>query len=158
MSKYDSEGESIDICLNMTQRVKAYDKTNLKLLSCYPCHNSFSLFHIIILCHTHTQHISWACMYTLNRYSHVWLFETLWTVAHQAPLSTAFSRQEYWSGLPSSRGLSWPRDRICTICNSCNAGGFFTTEPRGKPHHIRHSEKQILLALLAMRSLFHLGI
>ena len=28
------------------------------------------------------------------------LFVTLWTVAHQAPLSTGFSRQEYWSGLP----------------------------------------------------------
>ena len=24
----------------------------------------------------------------------------LWTVAHQAPLSMQFSRQEYWSGLP----------------------------------------------------------
>ena len=23
-----------------------------------------------------------------------------WTVAHEAPLSTGFSRQEYWSGLP----------------------------------------------------------
>ena len=31
---------------------------------------------------------------------HVQLFETPWTVAHQAPLSTGFSRQEYWSGLP----------------------------------------------------------
>ena len=28
------------------------------------------------------------------------LFMTLWTVAHQAPLSMGFSRQEYWSGLP----------------------------------------------------------
>ena len=28
------------------------------------------------------------------------LFVTLWTVAHQAPLSMEFSRQEYWSGLP----------------------------------------------------------
>ena len=27
-------------------------------------------------------------------------FATLWTVACQAPLSMAFSRQEYWSGLP----------------------------------------------------------
>ena len=27
------------------------------------------------------------------------LFETPWTVAHQAPLSMEFSRQEYWSGL-----------------------------------------------------------
>ena len=30
----------------------------------------------------------------------VQLFETLWTVAHQAPLSMGFSRQEYWIGLP----------------------------------------------------------
>ena len=28
------------------------------------------------------------------------LFETLWMVAHQAPLSMGVSRQEYWSGLP----------------------------------------------------------
>ena len=28
----------------------------------------------------------------------VWLFETPWTVAHQAPLSMEFSRQEYSSG------------------------------------------------------------
>ena len=30
----------------------------------------------------------------------VWLFATPWTVAHQAPLSMGFSRQEYWNGLP----------------------------------------------------------
>ena len=30
----------------------------------------------------------------------VQLFATLWTVAHQAPPSMGFSRQEYWSGLP----------------------------------------------------------
>ena len=32
--------------------------------------------------------------------SHVQLFVTPWTVAHQAPLSLGFSRQEYWSGMP----------------------------------------------------------
>ena len=32
--------------------------------------------------------------------SHVRLFATPQTVAHKAPLSTGFSRQEYWSGLP----------------------------------------------------------
>ena len=32
--------------------------------------------------------------------SFVWLFMTPWAVAHQAPLSMGFSRQEYWSGLP----------------------------------------------------------
>ena len=33
-------------------------------------------------------------------FSRVWLFATWWTVAHQAPLSIGFSRQEHWSGLP----------------------------------------------------------
>ena len=32
--------------------------------------------------------------------SHVQLFVTSWTAAHQAPLSMGFSRQEYWSWLP----------------------------------------------------------
>ena len=31
--------------------------------------------------------------------SHIQLFATPWTVAHQAPLSMGFPRQEYWSGL-----------------------------------------------------------
>ena len=33
--------------------------------------------------------------------SHVRLFVTPWTVAHQAPPSMGFARQEYWSGVPS---------------------------------------------------------
>ena len=32
--------------------------------------------------------------------SHVRLFETPWTVAHHAPPSMEFSKQEYWSGWP----------------------------------------------------------
>ena len=42
----------------------------------------------------------WMHVCVLSRFSPVWLFATLWTVAHQAPLSMGFSRQEYWSGLP----------------------------------------------------------
>ena len=38
----------------------------------------------------------------LSCFSRVRLCATLWTAAHQAPLSTGFSRQEYWSGLPFS--------------------------------------------------------
>ena len=37
--------------------------------------------------------------HVLSHFSLVRLFVTLWTVAHQAPLSMGFSRQEYWSGL-----------------------------------------------------------
>ena len=36
----------------------------------------------------------------ISRSSCVQLFTTPRTVAHQAPLSMEFSRQEYWSGLP----------------------------------------------------------
>ena len=36
----------------------------------------------------------------LNHFSCVWFFATLWTVAHQAPLSMGFSRPEYWSWSP----------------------------------------------------------
>ena len=36
----------------------------------------------------------------LSHISHVRLFATPWTVAHQAPPFMGFSRQEYWSGVP----------------------------------------------------------
>ena len=48
----------------------------------------------------------------LSRFSRVLLCVTLWTVAHQAPLSMGFSRQEYqWIAMPSSWESSQPRDR-----------------------------------------------
>ena len=61
------------------------------------------------------------------------LFVTLWIIAHQAPLSMGFSRQEYWSGLfcPPPGDLSHP---VIQSCGSCIAGGFFTTEPSKKPY------------------------
>ena len=53
-----------------------------------------------------------AIVYTLVvvSLSHIQLFATPWTIAHQAPLSMEFSRQEYWSGLPfpSPRDLPDP--------------------------------------------------
>ena len=44
--------------------------------------------------------------------SHVQLFATLWTVAHQALPSMGFSRQEYWSGLPFSSPGDLPEPGI----------------------------------------------
>ena len=62
----------------------------------------------------------------------VWLFVTPWTIALWAPMSMAFPRQEQleWVAIPFSRGSSRPRGRTPV---SCIAGGFFTTEPLGKP-------------------------
>ena len=56
---------------------------------------------------------------------------TLWTVAHQAPLSMRFSRQEYWSGLSFSPPGDLPHSRIKPKPPAL-AGGFFTTELPGK--------------------------
>ena len=39
--------------------------------------------------------------------SRVWLLATPWTAAYQAPPSTGFSREEYWSGLPTWKKSSW---------------------------------------------------
>ena len=57
---------------------------------------------------------------------------TSWTVAHQAPLSRGHPRQEYWSGLPFSSPGDPPDPRIEPLSPAL-AGGFFITEPPGKP-------------------------
>ena len=61
------------------------------------------------------------CLYSSvghDKSLHVWLFATLWTVAHQAPLSMGFSRRESWPGLPSllPGDLPQPRDQTCVSC------------------------------------------
>ena len=43
---------------------------------------------------------AWKWKVKLKSLSHVRLLAIPWTVAHQAPLSMGFSRQEYWSGVP----------------------------------------------------------
>ena len=48
----------------------------------------------------------------LSHFSRVWLFVTPWTVAHQASLFMEFSRQEYWSGLPSPPPGDYPDPRV----------------------------------------------
>ena len=59
-------------------------------------------------------------------------FATAWTVALQAPLSMGFPRQEYWSGLPFPP-LKDLLDPWTEPESLAMAGGFFTTEPPGKP-------------------------
>ena len=67
-----------------------------------------------------------ACV--LSCLSCVWLFVTLWMVAHQAPLSMGLCRQEYWSGLPClpPRDLL-TQDRTHSLPSPALAGRFFTT-------------------------------
>ena len=49
----------------------------------------------VVILDDFTTHMDGGCISCSN---HVQLFETPWTVAHQAPLSMEFSRQKYWSG------------------------------------------------------------
>ena len=68
-------------------------------------------------------------VYLIYTFSHVWLFETPWTVASQAPLSMGFPRQEYWSMLPfpSPENLLNPRIKLVSLASPTLAGRFFTT-------------------------------
>ena len=65
-----------------------------------------------------------------GRFSCVRLFAILWTVAHQAPLSMRFSRQEYWSGWPCPPPGDIPDPGIepKSLMSPALASGFFTTE------------------------------
>ena len=64
--------------------------------------------------------------------SHVRLFATPWTVAHQAPPSIGFSRQEYWSGLPFPSPGDLPDPGIEPRSPALQAAAL-TSQPPGKP-------------------------
>ena len=64
--------------------------------------------------------------------SHVQLFVTPWTIAHQVPLSMGFSRQEYWSGLPFPTPGDLPDPEIKPGSPALQADSL-PFEPQGKP-------------------------
>ena len=70
----------------------------------------------------------------------VQLFVTPRTVACQAPLTKAFSKQEYWSRLPFPPPAHLPDtgNEPVSLGFPALAGGFFTTEPPGNPINHRY--------------------
>ena len=74
--------------------------------------------------------------YVLSRLSLGRLFTTLWTVAHQAPLSMGFSRKEYWSGLPGPLPghLLDTVIELTSFMSPALAGRFFTTSATWEAH------------------------
>ena len=60
------------------------------------------------------------------------LFETLWPVDCQDPLSMELSRQEYWNGLPFPSPGDLPNPRIVPRSPAVQADSL-PTEPSGKP-------------------------
>ena len=67
--------------------------------------------------------------------SHIQLFATPWTEAHQPPLSMEFPREEYWSELPFllPGDLPNPGIKLESPASPALADGFFNTEPLGNP-------------------------
>ena len=74
-------------------------------------------------------------------------FATTWMVAHQAPVSTGFPSQEYWSGLP----FPSPRDLPSNGSNwvSYVAGALFT---------VRATREVPQLFILCFASLYFLSL
>ena len=116
------------------------------LLHCKACSFSRSVHS------AHKWHKTYVCvcvhMCMLSCFSHVQLFATPWTVAHQAPLSMVFPRQEYWSGLPfpSPGDLPNPWIKPASLKSPALAGRFFTTRATWegpKKHFCREKNKVI---------------
>ena len=62
--------------------------------------------------------------------SRVWLSAIVWTVAHQAPRSIVFSRQEYWSGLPCPSPGDLPDPGIEPVSPALQVNSLPTQAPR----------------------------
>ena len=73
----------------------------------------------------------------LSCFSHVRLFATPWTVAHQAPLFMGFSRQEYWSGLscPPPGDLLDPGIESASLMSPAWQASSLLLAPPGREAH-----------------------
>ena len=65
--------------------------------------------------------------------SRVRLFATPWTIAHEAPPSMEFSRQEYWSGLPFPSPGDLPNPGIEPGSPTLQADTLPSEPPRKSP-------------------------
>ena len=78
-----------------------------------------------------------------------------WTVAHQAPLSMGFPRQEYWSGMP----FPSPGDLLnpgIKPTSPALAGGFFTTSATWEAPFTQNVSEELLVKIpLTIRSVKH---
>ena len=81
-------------------------------------------------------------IWVLSRFSRVQLSTTLWTTACQAPLSTGFSRQKCWIGLPFPPPGDLPGPGIKTASHApAVAGRFLTTSATWEAHKGAYSTK-----------------
>ena len=106
---------------------------SLLLIKCWSAH----LFSVL---HMHTSINTWA---VLSHFYRVGFFATQWTIAHQAPLSMGFSRQEYCSGLPCPPpgDLPDPAMEPTSPMSPALAGRFFTTSATWEKPQYQHMHR-----------------
>ena len=82
----------------------------------------------------------------VKSFSRVQLLATPWTAAYQAPLSTAFSRQEYWSGLPLPSPIYMQSTEYINV--KCQTGWItsWNQDCQEKYHNLRYAQDTTLMA------------
>ena len=124
------------LCHETRHFLTTFIETSFLILiaSCLKKQFKVSYYHFVCVCVC-------VCMCARTR-AHMYMcsvvsdFAAQWSVAHQAPLSMEFSRQEFWSvllfpipgDLPNHPGIKPSSPAVPAL-----AGGFFTTAPPGKP-------------------------
>ena len=100
------------------------------------------------------------CISVLSHFRHFQLFSTLWTGAHQVPLSMGLSRQDYWKGLPCPPpgDLPYPGIESMSLTSPTLADGFFTTLTTGKPFSMMVFVQTHLCLTLRPHGLQHTGL
>ena len=79
---------------------------------------------------------------------------TPWTVAHQAPLSIGFPRQEYWGGLAFLSPGDLPDSGIKPRSPALKSG-FFTAQPLGSPSDsVKHTNIFFFFQILYLYSYY----
>ena len=88
------------------------------------------------LCVLGAQSLKHWCMHAKLLQSCLTLWHPMDYIAHQAPLSTGFSRQEYWSGFPCPPPEYLPNPRIEqeSLTSAALADGFSTTSAIWEAH------------------------
>ena len=100
----------------------------------------------VCLCVCGCLSVSLLCVFLSLSLSHEWvkslsrvqLFATPWTVAHQAPPSMGFSRQEHWSGLPFPSPGDLPTQGSNSGLPHCRQTHYHLSH-RGSPHTFTHT-------------------
>ena len=98
--------------------------------------------------------------FVLSRFSRVWLCVTSWTVAPQAPLSTGFSRQEYWSGLqcPPPGDLADREIEPVFLRSTCTGRWvLYRCQRMDSPHDVIHMVKLLKLLMLSSKTIQQLA-